>query len=454
MSPVRVHLIAAFGLFTAGTVHAATPQEINAAVQKGNAYLKKSGGDNGKEARDSERVGASALVGLALLETGTPADYPAVKKITERIRDASYTQTQTYQIALCLLYLDRLGDPADVPLIQMLGVRLVAGQNAGGGWHYACIAAVPAATERLLRAKLSDATLVAGAGDPFVPKPEAPVAAPGKAGTVGKLHAEVEKYRQGLLTADNGKRTLQDDNSNTQFGVLGVWTARKHGVPVEHSLELIERRFLATQGTSGGWPYAGHTVGSDGSPSMTCAGLLGLATVVGRREDRTLKAEVAKPAPKTEPVAVPGDPFAAPPKKADEPPAPKPKKLDVAIKHGMDNLGETLAGKGKRGNASDLYFLWSLERVGVIYGVDKIGTTVWYEYAADTIVRSQNADGSWRGNFNSDVDTAFALLVLARSNLARDLAAKVQKDLSNTELRAGGGGHPHSRRSPNPPRCQ
>ena len=37
------------------------------------------------------------------------------------------------------------------------------------------------------------------------------------------------------------------------------------------------------------------------------------------------------------------------------------------------------------------------------------------------------------------MDTAFALLFLARSNLARDLSAKVQKDPFGTELRAGAG---------------
>jgi hypothetical protein len=466
MSSVHVHLLAVAALlFAATSTGAADRKEIDAAIEKGVAYLKKSGGENSKEARDPDRVGATALVGLALLETGTPPDDPAVKKITATVRDASYTQTQTYQIALCILYLDRLGDTGDRPLIQMLGVRLLAGQNTGGGWTYECIPAVPAATERLLRAKLSDATLTAGAKEAPKPAGSAPAVDPGKPAVAGKLHADVEKYGQSLVTAS--KKNHRDDNSNTQFGVLGVWTARKHGVPVEHALDLIEKRFLATQGSSGGWPYAGPNPGADGSPSMTCAGLLGLATAVGRREERQLKADATKPPakkpddpakPSPPPGTDPNDPFYNPPppkapagepaKKPDLPTKPnKPADArDAAIKRGLEHLADALAGdaggkgKGKaRGATHDLYFFWSLERVGVIYGLDKIGKTDWYAFGADWLLPEQRADGSWRGRYGPDVDTAFALLFLARSNLARDLSAKVQKDPFGTELRAGAG---------------
>jgi hypothetical protein len=465
-----MHLLAVAALVcAAGTAGAAAPKEIEAAIRDGAAYLKKSGGAGAKEVRDPDHVGSTALVGLALLETGTPADDPAVKKITERIRDASYTQTQTYQIALCILYLDRHGDPGDRAIIQMLGVRLLAGQQPSGGWTYGCISAVPPATDRFLRTKLSDATLTTGQA-PAAPAPGVPAAGAGAPAAGGKLFADVEKYRQGLLSAEARPKREHDDNSNTQFGVLGVWVARKHGLPATQALELIERRFMAQQGPSGGWPYSGPGPGADGTPSMTCAGLIGLATAVGLREERTLRAEQPKPPPKkpaepaaprqAEPGTDPNDPFYNPPAKKDEPapkkdPAPKPAapgrpkptKLDGAIKNGLDHLGDALAGrvaggKGPRVNTIDLYFLWSLERVGVIYGADTIGKTDWYEYASDLIVKAQNEDGSWggRGGYGPDVDTAFALLVLSRSNLARDLSGKVQKNRNDTELRAGSGG--------------
>ncbi len=123
---------------------------------------------------------------------------------------------------------------------------------------------------------------------------------------------------------------------------------------------------MAQQGTSGGWPYSGPGPGPDGSSSMTCAGLIGLATAVGRREERTLKADPPKPPVKkpdapakpTVPSGTdPSDPFYNPPKppekkpdepakpKVAEPAKPKPTKLDGAIKHGMDHLADALAGR-------------------------------------------------------------------------------------------------------------
>ncbi|MFM8272711.1 MAG: hypothetical protein ACKODX_10310 [Gemmata sp.] len=458
MSPVRLALVLVLAVAGTAAARAATPKEIDAAVQKGVAYLKKSGGagDGGKENKDAGNVGATALAGLALLENGVSPDDAAVKKITASVRDASYTQTQTYQITLCLLYLDRHGDPGDRPLIQVLGVRLLAGQNAGGGWTYECTPPVPPATERTLRTKLSGATLTAGNAPP-APKGVAPDTP--KLPAAGKLQADVEAYRRSLVT--DPKKRPHDDNSNTQFGVLGVWTARKHGVPVEHALDLIEKRFLTQQGASGGWPYHGPAAGADGSPSMTCAGLLGLATAIGRREERRLKADApapvakeANPAPKAVPPGVdPNDPFYNPPAPKADPakkdaPAPKGNKpagdaRDAAIKRGMDHLGAALAGqggKGKQSNVRDLYFFWSLERVGVIFGVDSIGATDWYDFGASVLIPAQRADGSWSGGYGADVDTAFALLFLSRSNLARDLASKVQG--KGTELRANAGAGP------------
>lgn len=464
---------------------AAERKDIDAAVKKGTDYLKQRlrGGAPG----GGHGVGPTALAGLALLENGTPADDPAVRTATSAVRDAAYTEVRTYQVSLCLLYLDRLGDRADEPLIQLLAVRLLAGQNAKGGWSYDCIDEVSPQHERELRARLDSRNLVAGGGKPANPgAPPAKGNAPGRPEVAGTLHPEVEKYHQALLVARRGRGDLLDDNSNTQFAVLAVWVARRHGVPVEDALELIERRFVATQNPqTGGWPYAGGL--GDGSASMTCAGLLGLATAVARREERLNsvafpKAPPPSPAPKSDAKsdAKPksDDPFFNPPPKPDQksddpffnpparPDAAPPRKgapaapkgvrdaRDLVVERGLANLGAVLnAGivgpKGKKVivinpklGDRDLYFLWSLERVGVVYGLDKIGGVDWYQHGADLLIPSQSADGSWggQGGNGPEVDTAFALLFLARSNLVRDLSTKVQKDLHGAELRSGGDG--------------
>ena len=454
-------VFALFGCWSAIAIpaSAAGRKAIDAAIKNGAEFLDgrfKNQKPGGNEA--SEGIGPAALAGLALMESGKPTTDASIKAIAAAVRDASYSETRTYQLSLCLLFLDRLGDPSDGPRIQMLAVRLLAGQNRDGGWTYACIGEVPKVEEQRLRAKLEDHQLETGEkGAKPSPMPSAKNA-PGTLGVAGRLHPEIEKHRQGLLANQRGDGRMHDDNSNTQFAILAVWVARNHGVPVEAALDAIEKRFLASQTPSGGWPYSG-ILAADGSPSMTCAGLLGLATALGRREERRLKAEAPKrpePAPKApEPKTSPEDPFFTPPPK----PAPEPKKpahspkfnpdlKDKAIEGGLDNLaavlrGEAVArgrnpfkGPGRLGD-KDMYFLWSLERVGVVYGLEKIGKLDWYQLGADILIPAQNRDGSWGGGHGAEVDTAFAILFLAKSNLVRDLSAKVQRDPRNNELRGG-----------------
>ncbi len=92
----------------------------------------------------------------------------------------------------------------------------------------------------------------------------------------------------------------------------------------------------------------------------------------------------------------------------------------------------------------NLYFLWSLERVGVMYNVTNIGDKDWYRWGAELIVAHQKPDGSWvDGSYPGGnpgeaarIDSCFALLFLKRANLAKDLSRKLEyiidvKDLGN-----------------------
>ena len=41
------------------------------------------------------------------------------------------------------------------------------------------------------------------------------------------------------------------------------------------------------------------------------------------------------------------------------------------------------------------YYLWSLERVAVAYGLETIGKKNWYDWGADILVATQEMNGSW-----------------------------------------------------------
>lgn len=59
----------------------------------------------------------------------------------------------------------------------------------------------------------------------------------------------------------------------------------------------------------------------------------------------------------------------------------------------------------------DHYYLYGLERVGSLLGIETFGEHAWYELGARRLVKEQNARGLWGGQH----DTCFALLFLSRA---------------------------------------
>jgi hypothetical protein len=197
------------------------------------------------------------------------------------------------------------------------------------------------------------------------------------------------------------KPTGRDDNSLTQFAVLALWASRKHGVPVERSLAFAEARFRTFQNRDGSWGYGLRTTSR--RDSMTCAGLLGLA--VGRGLDKQGSN------PRTE-------------------------LKDEALEKGLVYVGQIVGkpagGKGKKGalihadSHGDLYFLWSLERMAVVWDLKTVAGKDWYEWGSKLLVDSQMPDGSWHDTFAGPIDTCFALLFLKRVNVVQDLTAQLR----------------------------
>jgi len=406
-----------------------TPEQIqvNQAIDHGVEYLKAVLDGKAQDPGGFQsRLGRSALAGLTLLSCGVPAHDPMVTRLAAQARAEGPRNDQTYDISLVILFLDRLGDPRDRQLIQSLGLRLIGGQNAGGGWTYTCRALNPQEEEDLL-AILQPAPSLPAERTPYQPGPDFPTdfklpgkeqpptpATPPRPRNPSRdlVNLPVVRFQPGQKL-DN---PLDGDNSNTQFGLLGVWTARKYGVPVERSLAMVETRFRTSQNQDGSWNYSSWAGTVD---SMTCAGLLGLA--VGRGIRRV------------------GGP-------------PQDLLADQALARGLAFLGEVVgkpglpAGDSNPGNNNligarandDLYFLWSLERVGVIYDLPRIGGRDWYAWGAPMIVDHQNADGSWGEAFPGVVDTCFALLFLRRVNVATDLTSKL-KLLSKPQEEPGPG---------------
>jgi hypothetical protein len=318
----------------------AQANDVETAVKNGGAYLQKAwaNGNGG----NNHKVGGAALAGMAMLEAGIKKDDPAIQKITKQVRDEALSQTETYQVSLCIMFLDKLGEAQDIPVIQMLGVRLYAGMTSAGKWTYSTWEAVPADEVRRLQTVLSQADLKSAPGQkPPAPQPQQPqqpldpFTNPGGSGgqkpqepaqpdVPSKVHPEVARIFVIVVQTlkARGRGAGGGDNSNTQFGMIGLWVASRHGLPVKDAFLGVEAAFLKGQNPKdGGWGYTDHNGGGGNSTTaMTCAGLIGLALGAGVREVRQLNSE-----PKPNP-SVPGgkeeDPFFNPKKKDGSPAEP------------------------------------------------------------------------------------------------------------------------------------
>src|SRR5262245_36223086 len=151
MSPVCRSIAVIVALILEGSsTRAAVPDEaIRRAVDRGVVALRRGMGDAGQLPGGLYSSGATSLAALTLLECGVSPDDEQLRKAVAAVRADCPTMNRVYPIALAIMLLDRLGDPADVPLIHILAVRLLEGQKPEGGWHYATPDVSPEEAERL-----------------------------------------------------------------------------------------------------------------------------------------------------------------------------------------------------------------------------------------------------------------------------------------------------------------
>jgi hypothetical protein len=169
------------------------------------------------------------------------------------------------------------------------------------------------------------------------------------------------------------------DQSNSQYGLLGVWAAADFGTAVPLNYwQATDNFWRAMQTPSGGWGYSTDGPKATPTDTMTAAGVASLF-VCKEFLDRTPSLE------------------------------PKPDKvLD-------DGLAALISGF--KPDSNNYYYLYGVERVGLASGLKYLGQTNWYRTAAAQIVKSQQPDGSFSSGFpgaNAVRSTCYALLFLVR----------------------------------------
>src|SRR5262249_53995822 len=113
-------------------------------------------------------------------------------------------------------------------------------------------------------------------------------------------------------------------------------------------------------------------------------------------------------------------------------------KLPLALKLREFDRPDKLRGIYFDGdNWGDLSFLWSLERMAVIYDLKLVDGKDWYAWGSEIILKHQGDDGSWSERFPGVPDTCFALLFLKRANVVKDLTDKLRQAREEPQVGAG-----------------
>lgn len=185
------------------------------------------------------------------------------------------------------------------------------------------------------------------------------------------------------------------DNSNTQYGVLGLWEGAKRGAHAgrrfwQQNLDY----WLGAQLDDGGWAYQrvdtrqGFGREQTSYASMTCAGLTALYIAQQQMYGRRM--------------------------------TPEPR-LSAAIDRGLAWMDRHFDGWTNIGGNDDehrYYYVYSVERVALAGGLRFFNGQDWFERIAAQIVKAQLPPGAVRrSDIHGVKDTAFALMFLARGHV-------------------------------------
>ena len=370
-------MISIVGILLAGALQAPAVDEIriDEAVQRGAAWLKKAGP---LALQESPRT--RELLLLTLAHAGLPREDAFFKQHFDLMVES--TLYQTYNVALQAMVLEEVERVEYQGRIWMCAQFLVDNQGSRGQWGYG---------ER-----------VASYGTPTVaarqPTPTTVFPTPGRVVVFGRRASPTKpRVRRKLSVRKRKAGSSRGDNSNSQYAALGLRACHDAGIQLPP--EVVERARswwlksfkvdtpargqVATGARTGGW---GYTPGADPYGSMTAGGLGALVIcdyILGRDWKR-------------EPSAVGSAAW-------------------------MGAAFEVTVNPPKRGSFHHYYYLYALERAGILYKTKRFGSHDWYAEGAAYLLKAQNPDGSWPGTTN----TCFAILFLKRAT--RPLVATPSK---------------------------
>jgi len=343
------------------------------AVQFGVAYLR------GRMARGVNREPrGDELILWTLIHSGVPESDPDVQRLLTSMLERKLEKT--YNVALQAMILEDLDRVKHQGRIAQCAQFLVDNQAKNGQWGYGepsiFVESVAVATKPAVApAKAQKAVKEFPAAGSRGPKPEV------------KTFVRIRKMRPG---PEGG------DNSNTMYAALGLRACADAGIELDRAVlqlayewwrraQVRESKTPAYGGE--GWCYGGHDHGHRGYGSMTAGGVGSLVIY-----NYLLNRDWTR---------------------------------DQNVKNGMDWLAKNFtvtenpgpSEHGGRPGAALYYYLYALERAGILYGTEKIGRHEWYPRGVEMLLENQQTTGAWasRDGGNEIHDTCFAILFLRRA---------------------------------------
>ncbi len=356
---------------------------IDAAIQKGVAYLKKAPSPPAWAGiKDSDE-----LILYTLLIADVPESDPVFQKYFNKMMSGPLEKT--YKVALQAMILEELDRVKYQGRIAMCAQFLVDNQCQNGQWSYGN------PSEHVKEIDLPKDVATSAEEKPKEGGPKVygdPGAGRVKPRIVRKV--AVKKMKEGPESGDN---------SNSQYAALGLRACFDSGIAIPEGVVLLAVKWWREslhppsekEGVYGGrgWNYKDPARDERKPYHAMTAGGTGSLVIYDYMLGRDWK-------------------------------------NDSFVKAGMKWLTDHFSVN------KNYYYMYGLERVGILYGTQTLGTHDWYQEGARLLLREQKPDGSWGDHKDKEdtreneterntQETCFAILFLKKAT--RPLVASEDK---------------------------
>lgn len=208
-----------------------------------------------------------------------------------------------------------------------------------------------------------------------------------------QLEKDVKTLVDSTSNGTYGYNSLGDgksagDNSNSQYGLLGVWAGARSNVEIDSQYWFkVIKHWISAQCADGAWSYNGS--GEAGSATMAAAGVASLFVCFDN-----LYAEAFEKCELSEKLEL--------------------KPIARGLAWFDKNFEKTMGPNAVLGLGDITYYLYGVERVGLASGYKYFGSSDWYKLGANRLLSGQGGNGAWNGMKGPNVATPLALLFLIR----------------------------------------